>query len=28
VVTETLERMAPRYPPADPEMLALRGTIR
>jgi PPK2 family polyphosphate:nucleotide phosphotransferase len=27
VVVETLERMAPRYPPADPEVLALRGTI-
>jgi PPK2 family polyphosphate:nucleotide phosphotransferase len=28
VVLETMERMAPVYPPADPEVLALRGTIR
>lgn len=27
VVLETLERMAPQYPPADAEVLALRGTI-
>ncbi|MBM4186556.1 MAG: polyphosphate kinase 2 family protein [Gemmatimonadetes bacterium] len=27
VVLEALERMAPRYPAADPEVLALRGTI-
>jgi PPK2 family polyphosphate:nucleotide phosphotransferase len=28
VVVETLEAMDPKYPPADPAVLALRGTIR
>jgi len=27
VILHTLENMNPRYPPADPEVLALRGTI-